>query len=565
MDHETNVDPTLALDKRIEEITAELIQLKRSRNSLLTVSRAPPEILGQIFRLNIETEDGDPQFAGIRKGSYNFLFVCYQWFEVARSLPELWSYWGNSLESWKGQEPLSGTSPLDLVLDGVEHRVGSFDETLRDALKDYTARNAIRKVHLRGNDIPLLTDIISSLTPDDPLHDSNIESLALNGLDLSDFFTRQRFPQLRDLSLSGRFMIWDWDYLARHTMALVNLSLSSNSLSWVPRTSHLLLLLASNPNIRRLSLESLTFENDTRRGSDQYRVSLRHLERLSLTGEFYHVFPILDKLELPERLDYARLEFSEWDDLEAERSIGPYIRDYLQRDPRFEDRPGIFVSLAGGRITIRVSAIGVGYHGPDRLPPQGPPEVTFSMIPPDYMSPDQREELCVNILALLPRETSVYFETDLSMTAVKKTIVAMSNLEALYLIRALVEERFLLPRSRTGPKAHKKLLPSLQRLYLQDWVSIFTDCSPLINYVTHQTSGNHPFSLYLLGRRHICSGPVEQLEALVEELGYDSRGRCPVYECDQGLTTCRTNLRSRKRGIEAKKRRATGNEWEGHD
>ena len=50
------------------------------------------------FRFNIIEEVGDPQFAGMHKDSYNFLLVCHHWFEVARRLLELWSFWGNSLE-----------------------------------------------------------------------------------------------------------------------------------------------------------------------------------------------------------------------------------------------------------------------------------------------------------------------------------------------------------------------------------------------------------------------------------------------------------------------------------
>jgi hypothetical protein len=46
MDREINLDSILALD-------AEIIRLKRTRNSLLNIARIPPEILGHIFRFNI--------------------------------------------------------------------------------------------------------------------------------------------------------------------------------------------------------------------------------------------------------------------------------------------------------------------------------------------------------------------------------------------------------------------------------------------------------------------------------------------------------------------------------
>ena len=279
MGREIDLDSILALDKRIEEITAELIQLKRSRNSLSNVARVPPEILGHIFRFNITTEDGDPQFAGIQKGSYNFLPVCHHWFEVAHRLPELWSFWGNTLEDWKRQHPHSGTSPLDLVLDGTECRVGPFDGTLQDALRDYAARDAIRKVHLRSDETQLLTTIISSLTPENNIRDSSIESIALSGVEASNLFFLHRFKKLQNLSLSGRFALssWAWDSLGSGITTLVNLSLSFNSLSSTPTISQIMSLLASNPNIRTLELESMRVQDCDGRGSES-RVPLRHLK-----------------------------------------------------------------------------------------------------------------------------------------------------------------------------------------------------------------------------------------------------------------------------------------------
>jgi len=537
MGHEINIDSIQALDKRIEEVAAELVRLKRSRNSLLTVARVPPEILGHIFGFNITTEVGDPKFAGIQKDSYNFLLVCHHWFEVARRLPELWSFWGNSFEDWKRQLPRSdGTAPLDLVLDGAECQVGPADEALLDTLKDYTARNAIRKVHLRSDDIRLLTTIVSSLTPEWCIRDSNIESIALNGVDVTALLAHQRYPKLRDLSLSGRFWIWelDWHSVDQNITGLVNLSLSSNALNSIPSVSQILSLLTSNPNIRTLALESLKVRDDIGLDSNEPRVQLCHLEKFSLTGDFYRVFPILRQLELPERVDHARLEFSNCMSREVHETVMPYIRDYFQRDSRFKDRLGIVVSRTNDSITLRASVIGAGYHGPDGLPQHGPPYLSVSAIQQNYTLGgfSEREELCVNILALLPRENIVYFETNLSLRPTMEAIVVMPNLEALYLIGMLVEDGFLLP-DPNGPDMHTKLFPHLQRLYLQDATAQYFDWNPLFRYATNQTSGNHPFSLFLFGEyMHICFEVAQRIEGLVEEFVYDRDAGCPFHECD---------------------------------
>lgn len=140
--------------------------MKRIQNSLLTVARIPPGILGHIFKFSVTTEANDPDFAGIRKDSYNFLLVCHRWYEVAHRTPGLWSYWGNSLEGWKRASLHFGSSAIDLVLDvGLERWTKSLERALRNTLWDRAARDFIRKVHLRGPGEMLFISTLSPLTP----------------------------------------------------------------------------------------------------------------------------------------------------------------------------------------------------------------------------------------------------------------------------------------------------------------------------------------------------------------------------------------------------------------
>ena len=208
-----------------------------------------------------------------------------------------------------------------------------------------------------------------------------------------------------------------------------------------------------------------------------------------MKGEPNLVLPILHRLELPERT-HTRLEFHHRTPNGVKEIIVPHIRDYLRRhDPRFEDRLGISMEVFGDSILLQASVVGVGYHGPDRLPQQGPPHSFFVTL----QTPDESEELYTDIFALLPQESIVYFETNLSMTVTKEMAVAMPDLEALYFVNTMVSGGFLLPNP-DGPNAHTKLLPSLRRLYLRNAkVGLSRDRSPLVRCETHQTSGNHPF------------------------------------------------------------------------
>jgi len=123
-----------ALEEQIREHERATIELKRARNSLLNISKLPPEVLGNIFRWNVSFEN---DFGGLEEGSHDFLFVCHHWSEVASHTSGLWSFWGNNLKDWARWCRRSGTAPLDLVLDGVEYGVENFDTILHNALQDH--------------------------------------------------------------------------------------------------------------------------------------------------------------------------------------------------------------------------------------------------------------------------------------------------------------------------------------------------------------------------------------------------------------------------------------------
>ena len=199
------------LEKRIEEGGGDTIELKRTRNSLLNIyTRVPPEILGYIFVWSVcQKEDHSlfthSHFNGLRKGSYNFPLVCHHWFKVVSSTPELWKVWGNSLQDWRERHHRGGISPADLVLSGcADGRWSQISNTLYHGLRARSTQDTIRQLHLSGAGVYVLSDIISSLTPDESdIRHSSIESIDLRvwggqRCGYFSFLRSTRFPKIAE-------------------------------------------------------------------------------------------------------------------------------------------------------------------------------------------------------------------------------------------------------------------------------------------------------------------------------------------------------------------------------
>ena len=308
-----------------------IIKLKRARNSLVDVSKLPPELLGDIFCRVVAPGD---EFDGLEVGTYRFLLVCHHWFEVASHSQELWAFWGNNLADWRRCCRRPGRAPLDLTL--CRESDHDFDAALSNALQDRASQDTIRRVHLLCDSSELLTSILSSLTPErEGIQPSSLQSFALLGnpirpVDVSNFFARHRFPKLRHLELS-KFVTSSWDNLGLRTGALTQLRLTPHDAfpdpPTNPTTSQLLSILASNLNLQEVSLFNLTALHDGG-GTTSFQVKLHHLEQLRLDGTLPAVSrllrhldpPILDKLVLSLN-DCSIADFSH---------VGRYIREYFQ-------------------------------------------------------------------------------------------------------------------------------------------------------------------------------------------------------------------------------------------
>ena len=197
-----------------------------------TTKVIPPEILGHIFVLAINRNQDcslylETSFDGLEKGSYNFLLVCRRWFSVAIDTPDLWTFWGNTLEVWNKRSLHHRTRlAVDLVLDGHATSGEELGITLQNELKSHATQNEIRRIHLRGTNHDLLGAILSLLTPEgDVVQEKCIESIIIDANtetlpnELDKFFARSRLPMLRYLEILGNPQPSLLDQLASRSLA----------------------------------------------------------------------------------------------------------------------------------------------------------------------------------------------------------------------------------------------------------------------------------------------------------------------------------------------------------
>ena len=532
MGPEINIELIKNLEKQIREGTGDVIKLKRTRNSLLNVSvRVPPEILADIFTWVVVREEKFFQyplakhFAGVGRGFYNFLLVCHHWFEVASHTPELWSFWGRTLQEWERRHHRISTAPVDLILDSwPNHPRDVLSARLRDALKDLSTQNKIRQIHLTGDNLELLTCILSSLSLNtEGIQERFVESIVLSTRtlpELSNFFARSRLPKLRYLRVEGMIKTPLWDHLAPQTTRLTTLSLQLTEPSLHPTASQLLSILASNPNLQELELYDAALPDEV--GGSGLQVPLPHLRSIDLWGEFHRVFRLLHRLELPETLDHISLRMGDSTMDDILQTLTPYMRNHFQRDIRFQDRLEVHISgFLDQRIGIDVGRVG---DSPERMfRSEGvSPSVGFST---SITGPLQAtDKLCIDLMALIPQARVVSFKTFHSIQVPEEVLVAMPNIETLWLYGLTLPGGFP-PPNPDGPRPDAKLLPSLRHLCLTDICANETSWAPLTRFLARQTSDGQPVEFRLSGdSSRMPRGVAKEIRDLVDVFSYHVNG-----------------------------------------
>jgi len=471
------------------------VKLKRARNSLLNISKLPPELLGDIFCRNA-TFKGD--FGGLGKRSRNFLFVCHHWFEVASSTPEVWSFWGNTPKDWARWHQRSGTAPLDLVL-GVEWDDGSFDADLSNVLQDRATQDTIRRIHLKATDSGLLKSIISSSTTDsEELRSSGVESFMLqNGgsgglVDISDFFAHYRFPRLQRLEFYN-CTISSWNLITSRITTLTILDLDLFTIEPTPTTSQVLSILASNPTLRKVTFSVDVAGADAGDVTLPPRVPLRHLKELKLDGYPQGIFGILDRLDLPRDVDILDITLDECAVEEISQTIGPYLRDYLRH--RGMSQLGLGLSISS-EPDIELQAGDV--DGMDFFVPPPARMNTFLKITIEFdraPSIGRLEKAAVDLITHAPREGVTYFLASGRPLTVEKISTQLPNLRGLHFERVSLPIAF----PRANPDGDVEIFRCLRYLFLDRVFLVDGDWGPLTTFLLWRArSGRQLHSLVIV-------------------------------------------------------------------
>lgn len=531
MDREVNVDSIRVLEEQTKEHERSIIKLKRARNSLLNVSRLPPEVLGEIFCWNIVFEE---PFGGLEEESYNFLLVCRHWYEVALRTPELWSFWGNNLADWEARCLRSSVNiPLDLVLDGLSYMFGSLGDSQRMALEDRAARDTIRRVHLQSDMHELLTSIISPLLSlYGGLRTNSLESLILGceppgmPLDVS-FLARSCLPKLRHLELSG-CMIPSWDHLTSQTTLLTTLDLYPDETSPVPTMSQLLLMLAHNPHLQKLELNRRAVPDDDDDGKS-CRVLLRHLKELKLEGGIGPVFGLLRRLDRPRKMDKLSLTLSDCEADDIPQTVGPYLQDHLAL--RGRPRNGLGVFLSSDRCIVLLVGDADGFY-PSTLRTASFTSIYLQLD--EALPKDAPDKLTLDLIAHMPREEIVHFQTCGSLEVVKDLRVQMPALKTLDLLMVPLYTVFP-TQNQDASHVHERFPPSLKHLFLERLQLGAYGWLPLLVFLSNRAaSGNRLDSVRIDGLCHMCSKLGRGIRSMVREFeitGECAESCCPFDAC----------------------------------
>ena len=231
---------------------AESNQLRYAQNSLVTISRLPPELLSEVFLCLVDSGVGYGS-ASFALGTFNFLQVCRRWNEVAIGFPRLW-VWRilGATKAWSLFDIRSKNAPLFLTWRP------QLPVPFRNIMMDPTVPRRIRRLDFSGS----IKQVARRLGAFDSSAPSGVSSIRLRivpqyGEDPPPGFARflsSAFPKLSELDFG--------DFIPDSTSPIFTTSnLTSLKLYYqydggpIHSLPEFLDILKQHPNLRELDLQ----------------------------------------------------------------------------------------------------------------------------------------------------------------------------------------------------------------------------------------------------------------------------------------------------------------------
>jgi len=281
--------------------------------------------------------------------------------------------------------------------------------------------------------------------------------------------------------------------------------------------AQLISLLASNPNLRRVSLVQHTVADDSVDRTSS-RVQLRHLESLDLKGDSRNVMKLFHRLDYPGNMENLGLDLCNCDITDIPQIIGPYLQDHLQHRDKFQDGVSVDVDVyergSGNSIALHL-------RDDDRTNLSGPTSgwMVYRIVALDMElnarhPKDVLNEATLDLLARIPREDVNKFHTDYGFDAMEGVYTRFPNLRELHTSK--------IPLSKVFPNQildRETTIPPLERVVLQNMVVDGGDWSPLTTFLAHRVSfGNRLETLVIHYPPDMSPELEDSIKAAVGEL-----------------------------------------------
>jgi hypothetical protein len=370
-------------------------------------------------------------------------------------------------------------------------------------------------------DTTLLAAVLSPLTGREETRTSSVKSVVIlddnedSSCDVSDFFAYYRFPNLRHLNLDD-CQISSWDLIVGRTSTLTTLSLHFRDLS--PTLSQLLSILGSNPFLREVSLSGCALPSG---GGDKSpsRASLPRLEEIRLAGDPRSIIRLLNGLDHPANMRHLGITTYPTTLGDVQDTIGPYLRDYLQRRPRFRNGLGLYVDAgAPGQIKFHVGDV----HGMDvseRVRMENFVEITIEL---GRVPGSLRQRAALDLIANA-RQEEILFLHIFGVPATMADVSAnLQHLKALYIQGAPVDKLF--PNATSD--ADGEIFPDLRRITLR-YVDAPNGWDPLINFLSNRAFSGNQLDLFEVVYPPIKNPGVEDtIRSMVRQFRDSYREAC---------------------------------------